>query len=158
MEDQENITPARASGQDGQAPQAPGPSLEEQYDAIFGPANAGPAPAKKKKALTLPEGVTEDEYRAALEMARGNENIIPPGAVAHRLMENMHVTPALFAEQLKMTQTELATFFAGGTAMTREIAITLRDITGVTIAFWTAAERQYRHRLDKEARRLLGTK
>lgn len=145
-DEREGIVDAQAQDQ-GQG--LPGAGSEDGRATAAVPADA---------ACNAGEAAAQAALREAEAAARSNPCIVPTGAVARRMMEVMHISRPLFARQMGMGEEDLERFFEGVLPMTKEMAFLLRDLTGVAASFWIKAERQYRHRLEKEAARIAGKK
>lgn len=80
-------------------------------------------------------------------------SVIAPGQMARDIMEHMKYSSEHFARQLGLSEEALQQFFDGQLALDRNLALALKNITGVTATFWQNFERQYRHRLRCEEKK-----
>lgn len=76
-------------------------------------------------------------------------SVVWPGLMAQEAMLRQHMTSNKFAELLGISLDDLTQFFDGNYRIDRAFAAKLMEVTGVSISYWLAFERQYHHRLDK---------
>lgn len=78
------------------------------------------------------------------------DQVSPPGETLLECIENLGLSRAEFAQRTNISLETINGIISGELPITREIAIDLDLMLGVSVEFWLAREQHYRERKNEQ--------